>query len=73
MAGALRINPPAAIDTLFNRIARREALPAGPVIDFDMALPSLQFQVESRSSERLAKANIIYGSVKIPAAVNAAA
>ena len=42
------MNPPAAIDTLFNRIARREALPADPVVDFDTALPPLEFQVEAR-------------------------
>src|SRR6516162_4187317 len=42
------MNPPAAIDTVFNRIARREALPAGPVVDFDTALPPLEFQVEAR-------------------------
>jgi hypothetical protein len=42
------MNPPAAIDTLFNRIARREALPASPVVDFDMASPPLEFQVEAR-------------------------
>jgi antitoxin component of RelBE/YafQ-DinJ toxin-antitoxin module len=47
-AGALRMNPPAAIDTLFNRIARREALPADPVVKFDTALPPLEFQVEAR-------------------------
>ena len=47
-AGALRMNPPATIDTLFNRIARREALPASPIVDFDMALPPLEFQVEAR-------------------------
>ena len=42
------MNPPAAIDALFNRIARREALPAGPVVDFDTALPPLEFQVEAK-------------------------
>ena len=47
-AGALRMNPPAAIDALFNRIARREALPAGPVVEFDTALSPLAFQVEAR-------------------------
>ena len=48
VAGALSMNPPAAIDTLFNRIARREALPVVPVVDFDTALPPLEFQVEAR-------------------------
>jgi hypothetical protein len=51
-AGALRMNPPAAIDALFNRIARREALPVVPVVDFDTALPPLEFQVEARFSGR---------------------
>jgi hypothetical protein len=49
-AGALGMNPPAAIDTLFNRITRREAPPAAPVVDFDMASPPLELQVEA--SER---------------------
>jgi hypothetical protein len=38
------MNPPAAIDTVLNRIARREAFPAGRVDDFDTALPPLRFQ-----------------------------
>src|SRR5437868_14940285 len=42
------MTPPAAINTLFNTIARREALPAGPVVDFDTALPPLGFQVEPK-------------------------
>jgi hypothetical protein len=38
-AGALRMYPTAAIDTLFNRIARREALPAGPVTSTRHCIP----------------------------------
>jgi hypothetical protein len=49
VAGALRMNPPAAIDTQFNRIARREALPAGSVVDFDTALPPLSFELRRDS------------------------
>jgi hypothetical protein len=32
------MNPPAAIDTVFNKIAPREGLQASPVVDFDMAI-----------------------------------
>src|SRR5579863_8167910 len=42
------MNPPAAIDTLFNRIARREVLLPGPVVDFDTALPPFEVQAEAR-------------------------
>jgi len=52
VAGALKMNPPAAIDTLFNRIARRVALTAGPVVDFDTALPPLSFKLRRDSSRR---------------------
>jgi hypothetical protein len=40
------MNPPAAIDAVFNRTARREALAAVPVLGFDTALPPLRFQVD---------------------------
>src|SRR5215469_11544606 len=40
------MNPPAAIDAVSNRIARREALAAVPDFGFDTALPPLRFQVE---------------------------
>jgi hypothetical protein len=46
------MNPPAAIDALFNRIARREALPARAVVNFDTTLPPFQFQVEAPQEEQ---------------------
>src|SRR5205085_11742214 len=48
------MNPPAAIDTLFNRIARRDARKAVPVVDDpDMALSPLESQVEGRFLDTL--------------------
>jgi hypothetical protein len=44
------MNPP-AIDALFNRIARREVLPPGPVVDFDTAIPPLGFKLRGDFSE----------------------
>jgi hypothetical protein len=38
-----------------------------------MALPPLQFQVESRFLRKTIESHIIYGNAKIPAAISAAA
>jgi len=38
------MNPPAAIDALFNRIARRDAVPAGPVVDINISSSELQVE-----------------------------